>query len=161
MTLSASRQDGVSFFFIVDLPRLGHSFFPSILSLPRHHDHWSYGSKRYKTSSRVADMFKIFPFVVTLTLDSLYHPKSFCIPLSHVDDVGYIMALLRHGLFLLTLAHYPGSWLGDFLLVPYSLHALMASSLHSTIISHHWLSIEWFHKCSTLVPLFTFHELYW
>ena len=31
----------------------------------------------------------------------------------HVDDVGYIMALLWHGCFLLTSTHYPRSWPGD------------------------------------------------
>ena len=44
--------------------------------------------------------------------------KQFCIPLSHVDDVGYIMALLQHGHFLSTSAHYLGICLRDSLPVP-------------------------------------------
>jgi len=145
---------------VIDLPGLG-CFLPSIWSLPRHHDHRSYGSKSYQTSSCVTDMFKSFPSVVTLTSDSLYHPKSFYILLYHVEDVGYIMALLWQGHLLSTSTHYLGSWLRDSLLVPWSLHALMESSSHSMTSSHHWLSIEWFHRCLTSVPLFTFRGLCW
>lgn len=121
---------------------LGHSFFPSVWSLPHSHDHRSYGSKRYQNSSCVADMFKVCPSAVTLTSNSLYHPTSSCILSSCVDDVGFIMALLRHSRFSLTSTHYPGSWPRDSLPVPYVLHALMASSLHLTTRLHHWLSIE-------------------
>ena len=103
---------------IIDLLGLGCLFLPSIWSLSCHHDHYSYGSKSCETSNRVTHMFKSFPSAVTLTPDSLYHPKSFCIPLSHVDDMGYIMALLWHGHFLLTSTHYLGSWPTESLLVP-------------------------------------------
>ena len=72
------------------------------------------------------------------------------IHLSHVDDVGSIMALLRPGHFLSISAHYPGSWSRDSLSVPWSLHASMASSSHSTTGPHHWPSIEWFYGCLTL-----------
>ena len=104
--------------FIIDLPGLGHSFFPSICSLPHHHDHQSYGSKSCQNSSHVTNMFTSCPSVVTLTFDSLYSPKSFCIFWSCVDDVGNIMALLWYNRFPLTSTHYPGSWPRDSLLVP-------------------------------------------
>ena len=48
------------------------------------------------------------------------------------------------GHFLLTSAHYLGSWSRDSLLVPWSLHASMAGSSHSTWGFHHWPPIEWF-----------------
>ena len=54
------------------------------------------------------------------------------IPLSCVDDVGNIMALLWLSHFLSTSAHYPGIWSRDSLPVPWSLHASMAGSSHST-----------------------------
>ena len=97
---------------------LGCSFFPSIWSLLCHHDHRSYGSKSCQTSSCVADMFKSFPSAITLTSDYLYHPKSFFILSSRVDDVGFIMALLRHDRFPSTSAHYPRTWLRYSLLLP-------------------------------------------
>jgi len=81
------------------------------------------------------------------------------IPLSHVDDVGYIMALLQHGCFLSTSTHYLGSWLRDSLPIPYSFHALMETSSHSMTSSCHRLSIGWFHGCLTSFYLFTFCEL--
>ena len=97
---------------------VGLLIFAFYLSLPRHHDHWSYGSKSYQTSSCVVDMLKSCPSAVTLTSGSLYHPKSFCILLSCIGDVGFIMALLRQGHFPSTSTHYPGTWLRDSLLVP-------------------------------------------
>ena len=51
------------------------------------------------------------------------------------------------GHFLLTLAPYLGSWSRDSLLVPWSLHASMAGSSHSTTSPHHWPLIEWFYGC--------------
>ena len=54
------------------------------------------------------------------------------VPLSCVNDVGNIMAHLWSGHFLLTSAYYPGIWSRDSLLVPWSLHASMAGSSHST-----------------------------
>ena len=71
------------------------------------------------------------------------------VTLSHVDDVGNIMALLWLGHFLSTLFHYPGIWSRDSLLVPWSLHASMAGFSHSMQGSHHWPSIKWFYGCST------------
>jgi len=99
MTLFASCRVGISSF--VSLTFLGWAiyFFPSILSLPRHHGHWSHGSKSYQTSSFVTDLFKSCPSPVTLTFVSLYCPKSFFMFLSHVDFVGNIMALLWQGHF--------------------------------------------------------------
>jgi len=118
MTLFASCRVGISSF--VSLTFLGWVvyFLPSISSLPRHHDHWSHGSKSCQTSSCVTDMFKSFPSPDTLTFVSLYHPKSFCILSSHVDDVGNIMVLLWQGHFPSTSAHYLGSWPRDSLLAP-------------------------------------------
>ena len=103
---------------IVEFPRLGHSFLPSIWSLPRHHDHQSYGSENSQNSSHVANMFKSCPSAVFLTSDSLYHPQSFCIILFCVNDVGNIMALLWHGRFPSTSTHYLGIWPRDSFPVP-------------------------------------------
>ena len=64
------------------------------------------------------------------------------------------------GHFLSTSTHYPGSWSIDSLLVPWSLHASMAGSSHSTWGFHHWPSIEWFYGCSTPAHWFTRNRLY-
>ena len=85
-------------------------FYLPFWSLPHHHDHRSHGSKNCQNSSCVANMFKSCPFVVTLTFDSLDHPKSFYIVSYHIDDVEFIMDLLWHGHFLSTSTHFPGSW---------------------------------------------------
>ena len=53
------------------------------------------------------------------------------------------------GHFLSTSAHYPGSLSRDSLLVPWSLHALMAGSSRSTWGFHYWPLIGWFYGCST------------
>ena len=53
------------------------------------------------------------------------------------------------GHFLSTSAHYPGSWSRDSLQVPWSLHASMVGSSHSTQGFHYWPSIRWFCGCST------------
>lgn len=57
--------------------------------------------------------------------------------------------------FLSTSTHYLGRWSRNSLLVPYSLHVSMTSSLHSTIGLHHWPSIEWFFRCLNSASLFT------
>ena len=66
----------------------------------------------------------------------------------------------NQGHFLLTSAHYPGSWSRDSLLVPWSLHASMAGSSRSTWGLHHWPPIEWFYRCSTPTHWFTCHRFY-
>ena len=76
------------------------------------------------------------PLILCFVLIHYHH-----VPLSRVDDVGNIMALLRPSHFLSTSAHYPGSWPRDSLPVPWSLHATMASSSHSMTGPHHWPSI--------------------
>ena len=72
------------------------------------------------------------PFDSLLILIHKHH-----VPLSHVDDVGNIMAHLRSSHFLSNSAHYPGILSRDSILVPWSLHALMAGSSHSTQGPHH------------------------
>lgn len=118
MILFASCRVGRTSFISLTFLGLGRSFFPSIWSLICHHDHWSYGSKSCQTSSCVTDMLKSCPFVVTLTSGSLYHPKSFCILSSHVNDVGFIMTPLRQGHFPSTSTHYLGIWSRESLPVP-------------------------------------------
>ena len=54
------------------------------------------------------------------------------------------------GHFLVTSTHYPGRWSRDSLFVPWSLHASMAGSSHPMQGFHHWPSIRWFYRCSTL-----------
>ena len=63
------------------------------------------------------------------------------------------------GHFLSTSAHYPGSWSRDSLLVPWSLHASMVGSSHSTWGFHHWPPITWFYRCSRPAHWFTRHGL--
>ena len=118
MMLFASCRVGASPFVSLTFLGLGHLFFPSIWSLPHHHDHRSHGSKSCQTSSCVVDMFKICPFAVTLTSDSLYHPKSFFILSSRIDDVGFTMAFLQQGCFPSNSTHYLGSWSRDSLSAP-------------------------------------------
>ena len=64
------------------------------------------------------------------------------------------------GHFLSTSAHYPGSWSRDSFMVPWSLHASMAGSSHSTWGFHHWPPIEWFYGCSMPAHWFTRRRLY-
>ena len=109
MTLSTSCQVGTSSF--LSLTFLGWAIY---FCLPFDLCHVIMTTdpmdpKAAKLLVMVVYMFKSCPSAVTLTSDSLYHPKSFCILSSHVDDVGFIMTLLRHGRFLSTSTHYPGS----------------------------------------------------
>lgn len=64
------------------------------------------------------------------------------------------------GHFLSTPTHYLGSWSRDSLLVPWSLHASMASSSCSMRGFHYWPPIGRFCGCSTSDHSFTRRRLY-
>ena len=142
---------GTSHFVIFASMGLGNLLWPFICYFPRHHDLRSFDVKYYQIQfvllicSREVFLYSCQPSSDLLLV--LIHFRH--VPLSRVDDVGKIMALLRLGHFLSTSAHYPGSWSRESLPVPSSLHASMEISSHSMIGPHHWPSIRWFHMCST------------
>ena len=137
---------GTSHFVTFSSMGLGNLFWPLIFSFPRHHDLRSFDVKYCQIQCRATDMFKrSFQSSSNLRLVLVHFHH---VPLSRVNDVGNIMALLWPGHFLSTAAHYPGIWSRDSLLVPWSLHASMAGFSHSMQGSHHWTSIEWFYGCS-------------
>ena len=96
--LHSCRVGDISSHFPLASLGLGNPFWPLICSLPRRHDLWSIDVKCCQTHCRVVYMFKrSWPLQVSTSLWFSSNPNSqkHYVPLSHVDDVGNIMAHLR------------------------------------------------------------------
>ena len=161
--LHSCRVGDISFRFSLASVGLGDPFWPLIFSLPCHYDPWSFDVKYCQIHCRAADMFKrSWPLQFQPSSDShliLIHKTLFFLCLASMMWET-LWPTFDQGHFLSTSAHYLGSWSSDSLPVPYSLHASMAGSLHSTQGFHHWPLIEWFYGCSMPTHWFTCHILY-
>ena len=153
----------ISFFHFASVG-LDNPFWPLLCSLPRHHDLWSVDVKYCQIHCRAVYMFKrSWPLLVSTFLWFSYDPDSqqnimlLCL-MSMMWET--LWPTFDQGHFLSTSAHYPKSWSRDSLMVPWSLHASMAGSSHSTRGLHHWPPIEWFWGCSTSTHLFARRRLY-
>ena len=156
--------EDISSRFLLASVGLGDPFWPLIFSLPRHHDPWYVDVKYCQIHCRATDMFKrIWPLKKSQPSSDSH------LILIHEDIMFLCLASMMwetlwptfdQGHFLSTSAHYPGSWSRDSLLVPWSLHALIAGSSRSTWGSHHWPPIKWFYGCSTPAHWFTCCRLY-
>ena len=131
---------------------LGNPFLPLICSLSHHHDLWYFDVKCCQIHCLAADMFKrSWTLQISTFLWFSSDPDSQNIMFLCLTSMMWetLWPTFDQGHFLWTSCHYLGSWSRDSLPVPWSLHASMAGSSHSTQGFHHWTSIGWFCGCST------------